>query len=64
MIPDLYDGLAWNMPVEFIGQFPTIPLHRRDFPRSCVRAEAGDGRDAVRVGLGVLLRCRCCWWRC
>ena len=32
VVPDLYDGLAWNAPVEFIGQFPTIPLHRRDFP--------------------------------
>lgn len=31
VVPDLYDGLAWNAPVEFIGQFPTIPLHRRDF---------------------------------
>ena len=27
VIPDLYDGLAWNNPVEYIGQFPTIPLH-------------------------------------
>jgi len=34
VVPDLYDGLAWNAPVEFIGQFPTIPLHRRDFPRA------------------------------
>jgi exopolysaccharide biosynthesis polyprenyl glycosylphosphotransferase len=33
VVPDLYDGLAWNAPVEFIGQFPTIPLHQRDFPR-------------------------------
>jgi exopolysaccharide biosynthesis polyprenyl glycosylphosphotransferase len=33
VVPDLYDGLAWNAQVEFIGQFPTIPLHRRDFPR-------------------------------
>jgi len=33
VVPDLYDGLAWNAPVEFVGQFPTIPLHRRDFPR-------------------------------
>ena len=32
VVPDLYDGLAWNAPVEYIGQFPTIPLHRRDFP--------------------------------
>jgi exopolysaccharide biosynthesis polyprenyl glycosylphosphotransferase len=33
VVPDLYDGLAWNAPVEYIGQFPTIPLHRQDFPR-------------------------------
>jgi exopolysaccharide biosynthesis polyprenyl glycosylphosphotransferase len=33
VVPDLYDGLAWNAPVEYVGQFPTIPLYRRDFPR-------------------------------
>jgi len=33
VVPDLYDGLAWNAPVEYVGQFPTIPLHRGDFPR-------------------------------
>ena len=33
VVPDLYDGLAWNAPVEYIGQFPTIPLHQREFPR-------------------------------
>ena len=32
VVPDLYDGLAWNAPVEYIGQFPTIPLHRRNLP--------------------------------
>ncbi len=32
VVPDLYDGLAWNAPVEFVGQFPTIPLHRGEFP--------------------------------
>ncbi len=26
------DGLAWNSPIEYIGQFPTIPLHRGDVP--------------------------------
>lgn len=31
VIPDLYDGLAWNATVEYVGQFPTIPLHRREF---------------------------------
>jgi exopolysaccharide biosynthesis polyprenyl glycosylphosphotransferase len=33
VVPDLYDGLAWNARVEYVGQFPTIPLHRREFPR-------------------------------
>lgn len=28
VVPDLYDGVAWYSPVEYIGQFPTIPLHR------------------------------------
>jgi exopolysaccharide biosynthesis polyprenyl glycosylphosphotransferase len=32
VVPDLYDGLAWAAPVEYIGQFPTIPLHRRELP--------------------------------
>jgi exopolysaccharide biosynthesis polyprenyl glycosylphosphotransferase len=39
VVPDLYDGLAWNAPVEYIGQFPTIPLHRRDFPRGAFLAK-------------------------
>ncbi len=32
VVPDLYDGLAWNSPVEYIGNFPTIPLHRGEAP--------------------------------
>jgi exopolysaccharide biosynthesis polyprenyl glycosylphosphotransferase len=32
VIPDMYDGLAWNSPVEYIGQFPTIPLHTGRVP--------------------------------
>jgi exopolysaccharide biosynthesis polyprenyl glycosylphosphotransferase len=32
VVPDLYDGLAWNRPIEYIGQFPTIPLHRGRVP--------------------------------
>lgn len=40
VIPDLYDGLAWDRSVEFIGQCPTIPLHRghlNDFARAIKR---------------------------
>jgi exopolysaccharide biosynthesis polyprenyl glycosylphosphotransferase len=32
VVPDLYDGLAWNSKIEYIGQFPTIPLHRGHVP--------------------------------
>jgi exopolysaccharide biosynthesis polyprenyl glycosylphosphotransferase len=27
VVPDMYDGLTWSSPVEYIGQFATIPLH-------------------------------------
>jgi len=32
VVPDMYDGLAWNTPIEYIGQFPTIPLHCGEVP--------------------------------
>jgi len=32
VVPDMYEGLAWNSPIEYIGQFPTIPLHRGHVP--------------------------------
>jgi exopolysaccharide biosynthesis polyprenyl glycosylphosphotransferase len=32
VVPDFYAGLAWNSPIEYIGQFPTIPLHRGYVP--------------------------------
>lgn len=32
MVPDMYDGLTWNSPVEYIGQFPTFPLHCGQVP--------------------------------
>lgn len=46
VVPDLYDGLAWNARVEYIGQFPTIPLHRREFPR---------GAFVLKRGIDILL---------
>jgi exopolysaccharide biosynthesis polyprenyl glycosylphosphotransferase len=41
VVPDLYDGLAWNAPVEFFGQFPTIPLYRRDLPLGATLVKRG-----------------------
>jgi exopolysaccharide biosynthesis polyprenyl glycosylphosphotransferase len=32
VVPDMYDGLAWNSPIEYIGQFPTISLHCGQVP--------------------------------
>ena len=34
VVPDMYDGLAWNSPIEYIGQFPTIPLHCGHVPET------------------------------
>jgi exopolysaccharide biosynthesis polyprenyl glycosylphosphotransferase len=34
VVPDMYDGLAWNSPIEYIGQFPTIPLHCGHVPEA------------------------------
>jgi exopolysaccharide biosynthesis polyprenyl glycosylphosphotransferase len=32
VVPDMYDGLTWSSPIEYIGQFPTIPLHSGHVP--------------------------------
>ena len=53
VVPDLYDGLAWNASVEYIGQFPTIPLHRRDFPIGSFMAKRA--LDLVLSTLAMLL---------
>ncbi len=34
VVPEMYDGLTWNSPIEYIGQFPTIPLHRGQAPEA------------------------------
>jgi exopolysaccharide biosynthesis polyprenyl glycosylphosphotransferase len=53
VVPDLYDGLAWNAPVEYIGQFPTIPLHRRDLPIGAFLLKRV--LDITVAALGILL---------
>lgn len=32
VVPDLYNGLIWRAPLEYVGQFPTIPLYRCHAP--------------------------------
>jgi len=55
VVPDLYDGLAWNAPVEYIGQFPTIPLHRREFAIGAVLLKRT--LDFVLSALALLVLC-------
>lgn len=66
VVPDLYDGLAWNAPVEYVGQFPTIPLHRRDFPIGAYLVKRALDLTLAAVGLIVLspiLICLAVWVR-
>jgi exopolysaccharide biosynthesis polyprenyl glycosylphosphotransferase len=32
VVPDLYDGLGWGAPLEYLGGFPIMSLHRRPIP--------------------------------
>ena len=32
VVPDLYDGLAWQCPLEFVGDVPVRVLHREPIP--------------------------------
>ena len=53
MIPNLYDGLAWNSPIEYVGQFPTIPLHRGYVPESALLMKRM--LDVLLVSLGLVV---------
>ncbi len=59
VVPDLYDGLAWNAPVEYVGQFPTIPLHRREFPKGAFVLKRC--LDIMLASLALMWRFRSCW---
>jgi exopolysaccharide biosynthesis polyprenyl glycosylphosphotransferase len=41
VIPDLYDGLAWGAPVEYVGQFPTICLDQKRIPALALMIKRG-----------------------
>lgn len=32
VVPDLYDGVGWNAPINHIGQFPVMELHGEPIP--------------------------------
>jgi len=51
VIPDLYDGLGWGAPVEYIGHFPAIGLHER--PRRTVALLLKRGIDVAISAAGL-----------
>ena len=32
VVPDLYDGLAYGVPIEYLGQFPLLAVHQHQIP--------------------------------
>jgi exopolysaccharide biosynthesis polyprenyl glycosylphosphotransferase len=55
VVPDLYDGLAWTAPIEYVGQFPTMPLHRHHIP--VVGLMLKRGLDVLISVIAVVLLC-------
>jgi exopolysaccharide biosynthesis polyprenyl glycosylphosphotransferase len=41
VLPDLYDGLAWGAPVEYVGLLPTICLHQKRIPALALMIKRG-----------------------
>jgi exopolysaccharide biosynthesis polyprenyl glycosylphosphotransferase len=53
VVPDMYDGLAWNNPIEYVGQFPTIPLHCGHVPE--IRLLLKRLLDVVLCGMALIV---------
>jgi len=53
MVSDMYDGLTFNSTIEYIGQFPTIPLHCGHVPE--VRLLLKRGLDIAFSSMALFL---------
>ncbi len=53
VVPDMYNGLVLSSPIEYIGQFPTIPLHCGHVPELGLLFKRG--LDVVFSVLALLL---------
>jgi exopolysaccharide biosynthesis polyprenyl glycosylphosphotransferase len=53
VLPHTFGGLALNCPIEYVGQFPTIPLHRGDLPEMALTLKRG--LDVVLSSLILLM---------
>lgn len=52
VIPEMYDGLAWLSPMEFIGDFPIRVLYREPIPKGSLFIKRI--LDVVAAGVGLL----------
>lgn len=53
VIPELYDGLAWLSPVEFVGNLPVMILHREPIPAFGLLVKRS--LDIIGSALGLIL---------
>jgi exopolysaccharide biosynthesis polyprenyl glycosylphosphotransferase len=53
VVPDLYDGLGWNAPIRFVGDYPVMELHRE--PITALGLFAKRLIDIVGSGLALIL---------
>lgn len=53
LVPEFFDGVSLNSPIEYIGHFPTIPLHRGQVPE--IELVLKRGLDIVFSSLVLIL---------
>lgn len=41
VLPSTFGGLTLNCPIEYVGQFPTIPIHRGELPEVALMLKRG-----------------------
>lgn len=53
VVPELCDGLAWGAPIEYLGDFPVMSLHREPIPALGLLVKRTV--DLIGASLGLLL---------
>ena len=53
VIPELYEGLGLQAPIDYIGKFPTMELHRDPIPKAGLWAKRA--LDVAASGVGLVL---------
>jgi len=53
VIPELFDGLGLQAPIDYIGKFPTMELHREPIPRAGLAAKRAMDIAVAAFGLVV-----------